>query len=233
MAAFKAKAAAKVLAERLKILVNGISIIETEDSNKWPILAITKGLEQAYVKIDDTGVGLRVDQVTGAPQRFYNPHKITVIKDTATLAVDVITVTSWDTGESVTPSHNGVAGAAVPFNTDNNTSVADLATEIAGFPGIISAVASGNQITVTTDPLNPVILSFSSSGGDGVVISQAYSANPDLSMRDIIMIQAALMGMLTLIYAKSSPTSFDLTGALLEARVKADPYTQGVSGSFQ
>jgi hypothetical protein len=412
MAVFKAKAHAKRLTEMLRIsLGSTLTVLETEDSNKWPILEITKGLEKAFVKIEDTGVGDRKDAVTGAAQRFYSPHKLSLIKDSrmtgsltvtitdweagesitptsngdtgssvpfntslnqsvsdlateiATLdgvlsatpstntivvtysALDpvtltfaqaddgititsvktttiVITISDWETGESIIATVNGIAQASVPFNTDNNTSVSDLATNIAGAAGVASATPSTNTITVVSDPDTALTISLGVTGGDGIThsqvetqeivttisdweagesivatingvaqasvpfttnnntsvaalatvisgatgvasatpstntititsdpdtpltasyavssdgitITQAATITPDLNLRAHLTVHAAMLGMVTNVYSKSNPTTYDLTGAVLEARIKADPYNQTVAGSFQ
>ena len=68
---------------------------------------------------------------------------------------------------SIVPTVNAVALTAVPFNTDQATTLADVATRIASATGVTSATVTGaRQITVIFDsPLANVVNSVVTTGG--------------------------------------------------------------------
>jgi uncharacterized phage protein gp47/JayE len=90
-----------------------------------------------------------------------------VLNNTAfSYSLPVITFTgSFIAGNVAVVTVNGVALTGVPFNTNSNQTVADIATEIATAPSVLSAVAVGSVITITPNVgYNVVINSITNSG---------------------------------------------------------------------
>jgi uncharacterized phage protein gp47/JayE len=78
-----------------------------------------------------------------------------------TYSLPIITFTgSFVSGNSIVVTLNGTTLPAVPFNTDNNQTLADLATAIAANPDVLSAI-----------PTNPNIISIVPVLGKNVVIN--------------------------------------------------------------
>ena len=86
---------------------------------------------------------------SAAPQAY-----TTIINNLAiTYSLPVITFTgSFVTGNSIVVTLNGTTLPAVPFNTDNNQTLTDLATAIAGNPNVFSATPTiPNIISIVPD----------------------------------------------------------------------------------
>jgi uncharacterized phage protein gp47/JayE len=76
-------------------------------------------------------------------------------------SLPIITFTgNFVTSNSIVVTINGVASAAIPFNTNNNTTLADIATAIALFPSVASATAT-----------NPNIISIVPNSGFNVTVN--------------------------------------------------------------
>lgn len=118
---------------------------------------------------DDTLAGS--DTLTFAQKYFgqsLRPTQLYVTKKGRLLAQVSTLVFSEDfvTGNTLNGSINGVAIAAVPFDTDHATTIADVATELAAHADIATAVASGRTITITTTAgLNVTLSGFVVTGG--------------------------------------------------------------------
>ena len=71
--------------------------------------------------------------------------------DPGTASTGSVTVTAGDAGDTYQVSIGGVSGTAVPFNTDLNTTAADIATDITNnIPGY-SATSTGPVVDITAD----------------------------------------------------------------------------------
>lgn len=71
------------------------------------------------------------------------------------------------TGNSIVPTINGSDLAAVPFNTDQAQTIADVAARIASNPGVFSATVTGaREITVVfISPVTNIVTSVVTTGG--------------------------------------------------------------------
>lgn len=90
-----------------------------------------------------------------------------VLNNTAfTYSLPTITFSgSFIAGNVAVVTLNGVALTGVPFNTNSNQTVADIATMIATAPSVASAVAAGSVITITANVgFNVTINSITNSG---------------------------------------------------------------------
>jgi hypothetical protein len=86
MSQVTAQAIMRGLKERLDLTVAGESYKESLDANGFPILEMSKGGENCFLKIAMIDASGHVDAF-GLPQRQYAPHKATVVKEaSATLA---------------------------------------------------------------------------------------------------------------------------------------------------
>lgn len=88
-------------------------------------------------------------------------YTVIINNQAITYSLPIITFTgSFVTGNSIVITLNGTTLPAVPFNTNNNQTLADLATAIAAFPDVFSAT-----------PTNPNIISIVPVLGKNVVIN--------------------------------------------------------------
>ncbi len=94
------------------------------------------------------------------------PYTVLLNNSPFTYSLPVVTFTgSFIAGNVAVVTINGVPLTGVPFNTDSNTTIADIATEIATAPSVLSAVAVGNVITITPNVgFNAIINSITNSG---------------------------------------------------------------------
>jgi hypothetical protein len=80
--------------------------------------------------------------------------------------VNTITLTgTFVTGNSIVPTVNGVALAAVPYDTTSAQTLTDIATAIAAVTGIASAVANLGVLTVTAHEGYAAVVSLAVTGG--------------------------------------------------------------------
>lgn len=94
-----------------------------------------------------------------------------IIKRDATVArvSSLVKSDAFTAGDEITGFVNGIT-INVPFDTDNDTTLGNLATAIAATDGIASAVASApDTINITADPDYPIEISLAVSGGSNTV----------------------------------------------------------------
>lgn len=100
--------------------------------------------------------------------------------------------TDFVTGNNIVARINNTNMASVPFTTNQATTIANLATSIAGNAAVASATVTGlNQITVVFNAGNNVLNSVLTTGGAGQPIAAiaqggfAFSVDTDTTMNNI------------------------------------------------
>ena len=89
MSAFKAQAMARNFTQRLKAQAASVTISQTLDANSMPIMAISKGGETIFVKIEvDANASGGVNAVN-APQERYSPHAVSLLRDSTATDIDL------------------------------------------------------------------------------------------------------------------------------------------------
>ncbi len=158
------------------VQLNAITRLAAQQTN---VTAVCTGLEGtlinqgALARIPDTGAvffcqtdsfitrsnaaAAMIQVGLAAPQAY-----TAIINNQAlTYSLPIITFTgSFVTGNSIVVTLNGATLPAVPFDTDNNQTLADLATAIAANPSVASAI-----------PTNPNIISITPALGSTVTIN--------------------------------------------------------------
>ena len=97
MAAFKAQAMSRRLKQQIPQIVAGTTIVESFDTDGFPILAVTKSAKTVFVKIETKGNGGRVDGL-GLAQRAYSPHKVMILRENIGTTLEP---TQWPMREAV------------------------------------------------------------------------------------------------------------------------------------
>ncbi len=158
------------------VQLNAITRLAAQQTN---VTAVCAGLEGTLInqgslaRITDTGAvffcqsdsfitksnaaSVTIQVGSSAPQSY-----TTIINNQAlTYSLPIITFTgSFVTGNSIIATLNGTTLAAVPFDTDNNQTLTDLAMAIASNPNVLSAT-----------PTNPNIISIIPVLGQNIVIN--------------------------------------------------------------
>ena len=86
MAVFKAQAHSRELKQRLKLSYKGATIAESQDSEGFPTLTLTKATATSVIKIYMDGNAGRVNGLN-LPQQVFSPHICEVTQDDGTLGV--------------------------------------------------------------------------------------------------------------------------------------------------
>lgn len=186
----------------------------------YPTLRATRNGDALFVKLITRGNASRIDG-TNAPQAAYAPHAAQIVRRPWVDGQYTLQLQGIVAGRTVTTTINGVSTAAVPFNTNNNTTVADVATALSApaFAGLLTAaVASTDTITIT--PVAGKVLNISALFGGTGGTPTATVANPvapsDSQLREFLLAAVVGLGARTDIYeaAAIGPT-FSLSGASL------------------
>lgn len=227
MTAYTAQDQALRLKENIQLIVPGVTVQNGYDTDGYPWLRIAKNADAMFVKIESRGNADRVDGLN-APQLAYSPHQARILRGRDGAVTIQFTITDWEATETVTPTINGVADAAVAFDTNNNTSVAALATaiqaEVNFAPYVASASANSGVLTIVGQPGVQLDVSLAAAGGDSISIAEATTVGPEFEMRDVVLAMTAMLGMKTEVYNKALPipASYSLSGATRIAVIPSD-----------
>lgn len=223
MTVFTEQALLERLKENLKLIMDGVSIASQYDTDGTPNLRITRNGDAIQVRMEMRGNADRVNSL-GMAQQAYSPHQALIVQGFNLPQSFSTVVTDWETGETVQPYVNGVAvGSPVAFNTNNNTSAADLATAIATSPLIASSSATTGTITTTSRNGIHITLTFVAAGGDSVGLATTETYGSDWDMRDKVLAMTQFLGAKTRVYAIGTvPATWSLSGATLVAEIPSD-----------
>lgn len=225
MALFKAQDTMKWLEMNLSLIIPGLTFTDSLDANNYPIAKISGAGDAIWLYIHDVGNAGRVDAVTNQPQRIYSPHQVDLLQDSRSNETMTATVTGWGAGETVQAVVNGVAGTVLPFDTDNNTSAADLANDLATNPVfaqlIKSATSSAGVITITAQSGVTLAVSYVIVGVVSIVNAIVFA--PNFNLRAQAHALCAKLGMKFNSWSQNPlPGSFSLASANLVATIRSD-----------
>lgn len=207
------------------VQLNAITRLAAQQTN---VTAVCSGLEGtlinqgALARIPDTGAvffcqadsfisrsnaaSASILVAAAAPQSY----TAIINNQTLTYSLPIITFTgSFVTGNSIVATLNGTTLPAVPFNTSNNQTLADLAAAMAANPDVLSAT-----------PTNPNIISIIPVLGKNVIVNSIVitggASQPTYAVTfDTPTINAVSQNLTSIINAAISTVSAtDLTGSL-------------------
>jgi uncharacterized phage protein gp47/JayE len=213
------------------VQLNGLTRLPAQQTR---VTAILSGIEGTLIPSGSLAKIPNTNNVFSNPQNGFitrdNAYSVEV--DVGTLAAQVYTVLinnvpfifslpivtftgSFIAGNIALVTLNGVQMTPVPFNTDNNTTLADIATEIATNPAVLSAVPTNpNIITIVANVGFSVTINNISNTGAGAFPTFAITYAVPGSVNTVSQYLSAVIN------AGSEPvTAVDTTG---EFTISAD-----------